>query len=133
LCITLTFTCHCSRCFLMLEQLYTDMNTNTAKHSRYEHMSASRCPKNVLYYKFHYRIILAFQTVLPFRKSVENTWKHSFFVAFNLLKFCKISVKGWAAQLKVKMATKLRKFSSIEISTLRSRILNNFTSFTRIC
>jgi len=32
----------------------------------------------------------------------------------------------------VKTAKKLRKFSSIEISTLRNRILNSFRSFTRI-
>jgi len=64
------------------------------------------------------------QTVLPFTKSVENTWKHSSFVIFNIgfspsffPLFCKISVNGRTAELKVKMAKKLRKFSSTEIST----------------
>jgi len=96
----------------------------TAVHG-YEHVS------------FHYTII---QTVLPFIKSVENTLKHSFFVTFNIdffpsffPLFWKISVKGWVAQLKVKTAKKIRKFSSIESSTLRNRILNSFRSFTRIC
>jgi len=56
------------------------------------------------------------QTVLPFTKSIENTWKHSYFVTFDIgffprliLLFCKISVKGRAAELKVKMAKKLKK------------------------
>jgi len=64
------------------------------------------------------------QTVLPFTKSVENIWKHSSFVTFNIgfspsffPLFCKISVKGRAAELKVKMVKKFRKFLSIEIST----------------
>jgi len=70
------------------------------------------------------------QTVLPFTKSVENTWKHSSFVTFNIgffpsffPLFCKISVKGWAAELKVKMAKKLEKVSSmIEISTFKYKL-----------
>jgi len=38
----------------------------------------------------------------------------------------KISVKGKAAQIKVKTAKKLVNFSGIEISTLINRILNSF-------
>jgi len=69
------------------------------------------------------------QTVLPFTKSVEKTWKHSSFVTFNIgfspsffHLFCKISVKGWAAELRVKTAKKLGKFSSIEISTFKYKL-----------
>jgi len=69
------------------------------------------------------------QTVLPFTKSVENTWKHSSFVTFNIgffpwlfPLFCKVSVKGRAAELKVKMAKKLKKFLSIEISTFKYKL-----------
>jgi len=62
------------------------------------------------------------QTVLPFTKSVENTWMQSSFVTFNIgffpwlfPLFCKISVKGRVAELKVKTAKKLGKFLSVEI------------------
>jgi len=105
----------------MLEQLYIDMNT--------------RQPVGVQ--QMHAIINSTIQTVLPFTKSVENTWKHSSFVNFNIAfftsffpLFCKISVKGWAAELKVKTA---KTFLNIEISTLTNRILNSFTSLTRIC
>jgi len=100
--------------YLSLLQVLSDVRT--AVH-RYEHVSAGRCRTNACYYKFHYRII---QTVLPFTKSVENTWKHSFFVTFNIgffasffPLFCKISVKGRAAQLKMKTAKNLENFQAL--------------------
>jgi len=41
---------------------------------------------------------------------------------FSFKVFCKISIKGRAAELKMKMAKKLRKFSSIEISTFEYKL-----------
>jgi len=52
----------------MLEQLYIDMNT---------------C-QPVGVQQMHTIINSTIQTVLPFTKSVENTWKHSSFVIFNI-------------------------------------------------
>jgi len=85
----------------MLEQLYIDMNM---------------C-QPVSVQQTRAIINSTIRTVLPFIKSVENTWKHSYFVTFDtdffpwlFPLFCKISVKGWTAELKVKMAKKLRKF-----------------------
>jgi len=115
LCVALIFTCHCSRCCLMLEQLYNDINM---------------C-QPVSVQQTHAIINSTIQTVLPFTKSVENTWKHSSFVTFNIgfspslfPLFCKISVKGRAAELKVKMAKKLKKFSSTEIVNFRIQPLD---------
>ena len=72
------------------------------------------------------------QTVLSFTKSVENTRKHISVVTFNIgffpwlfPLFCKISVKGRVTELKVKMAKKLRKFLSIEISTFKYKLQTN--------
>jgi len=97
----------------MLEQLYIDMNT---------------C-QPVSVQQTHAIINSTIQTVLPFTKSVENTQKHSSFVTFNIgffpwlfPLFCKISVKGQAAELKVKMVEKLRKFSSIKISKFKYKL-----------
>jgi len=97
----------------MLEQLYIDMNT--CQLVSVQQMRAI--------------INSTIQTVLPFTKSVENTRKHISFVTFNIgffpwlfPLFCKISVKGRAAELKVKTAKKLRKFSSIEISTFEYKL-----------
>jgi len=91
--IVMYFTCHYSRCSLMLEQLYIDMNM---------------C-QPVSVQQTHTIINSSIQSVLPFTKSVENTRKHRSFVTFNIgfpphsfPLFCKISVKGWAAELKVK-------------------------------
>jgi len=100
----------------MLEQLYNDINTCQ--------------PVSV---QQTYAIINStIQIVLPFTKSVDNTWKHSFFATFNIgfsplffPLFCKISVKGWVAELKVKMAKKLRKFLSTEISTFEYNLYTN--------
>jgi len=103
--------------YLSLFQVLPDVRT--AVHW-YEHVSVQQA-----------RIIInsTIQTVLPFTKSVENIWKHSSFVTFNIgffpwlfRLFCKISVKGWAAELKVKTAKKFRIFSSIEISTFEYKL-----------
>jgi len=100
----------------MLEQLYIDMNM--CQPVSVQQMCAI--------------INSTIQTVLPFTKSVENTWKHSYFVIFDIgffpwlfPLFCKISVKGQAAELKVKTAKKLRNFLSIEISTFEPKLLTN--------
>jgi len=105
--------------YLSLLQVLSDVRT--AVHW-YEHVSAGRCRTNARYYKFHYRII---QTVLPFTKSVENTWKHSYFVTFNIgivpsffPLFCKISVKGWVAQLKLKTAKNFENFWALKFQPL---------------
>jgi len=52
----------------MLEQLYIDMNM---------------C-QPVSVQQMHAIINSTIQTVLPFTKSVENTWKHSSFVTFDI-------------------------------------------------
>jgi len=103
--------------YLSLFQVLSDVRT--AVH-RYEHVSAGRCPTNACYYKFHCQNSFTIH---------KNTWKHSSFMIFNIgffpslsPLFCKISVKRRAAELKVKMARKFRKFSSIEISTFEYKL-----------
>jgi len=105
--------------YLSLLQVLSDVRT--AVHW-YEHMSAGRCSINACYYKFHYPNSFTIH-------KISCIWKHSSFVTFNIgffpsffRLFCKISVKGWVTELKVKTAKKLRKFLSIEISTFEYKL-----------
>jgi len=105
--------------YLSLFQVLSDVRT--AVHGC-EHVSAGRCRTNACV--INSTIGLSVPNSFTIQKI---SWKYLevlFLGDFQLAHlFCKISIKGQAAQLKVKTATKLRKFSSIEISTLRNRIL----------
>jgi len=113
LCSRLTFTCYCSRCSLMLEQLYININMCQPVSVQQTHAIINSTIQAVLPFKNQLKILGSIVT-LWLLTLTSSTW---FFPLF-----CKISVKGRAAELKVKTAKKLR---SIEISAFEYKLYTN--------